>query len=145
MGKSKLPMRQASIQLFGRLTRDPEIKTSDTGKASCGFSLAVERWTGTERVSWFANCRAFGPVAEKFADKARKGMTVFVTGEPYMEEWTAQDGTKKKDLKVFANTVDLLEWPDDGDDRAPREQAPARQRTAEPAAVGVDEDDSLPF
>ena len=145
---TKLPQRQASINLFGRLTRDPELKYAND-KATTGFSIAVERWTGKERVSWFANCRVFGKPAEKFAETARKGDPVYVTGEPYMEDWETKDGEKRKDFKVFVNTVDVLAWPEDGNDQRPasqraREQherhaAPDRQY-AQPA-----DDEECPF
>jgi single stranded DNA-binding protein len=130
MSNAKLPQRQASINLFGRLTRDPEL-TYANDKPTCGFSIAVERWTGKERVSWFANCRVFGKPAEKFAETARKGMPAYVTGEPYMEEWTTKDGEKRKDFKCFVNTVDVLEWPEDDRPASQRAQSQyERSRTA---------------
>lgn len=100
--------------------------------------MAVERWTGKERVSWFANCRVFGKPAEKFAEVARKGDPVYVTGEPYMEDWTTKDGENRKDFKVFVNTVDVLAWPDDGDERPTSSRA--RQQRTETVP-----DDDLPF
>lgn len=132
---AKLPRRQASIQLFGRLTRDPELKYDPEQKPTCGFSVAVERWTGKERVSWFANCRIFGKPAEAFAGSAKKGSPVFVTGEPYMEEWETKEREKRKDFKVFVNTADVLEWADD----APT--PPASQR----ARAMRDAHDDIPF
>lgn len=144
MSNAKLPQRQASINLFGRLTRDPELKFSPDGdrKATAGFSVAVERWTGKERVSWFANCRVFGKPAEKFAETARKGDPVYVTGEPYMEDWTTKDGDKRKDFKVFVNTVDVLAWPEEQQDQRPASQRAraSHERHSEP----IPEDD-LPF
>lgn len=147
MSNTKLPQRQASINLFGRLTHDPELKYAND-KATCGFSIAVERWTGKERVSWFANCRVFGKPAEKFSESARKGDPVYVTGEPYMEDWETREGEKRKDFKVFVNTVDVLAWPDDQPDQRPassraREQherhAPPTRQYAQP------DDDGVPF
>lgn len=137
---AKLPRRQASIQFFGRLTRDPELKFDPQGKATCGFSVAVERWTGKERVSWFANCRVFGKPAEAFAEAAKKGNPVYITGEPYMEGWETKDGEKRKDFKVFVNTADVLEWAEDGD----RQPSRPAQRAARPAPP-VDEDSEIPF
>jgi single-stranded DNA-binding protein len=135
MGKLKFPLRQASIQFFGRITRDPEIKDLG-GKPTCEFSVAVERWNGKERVPSFFNCRAFGLTAEKF--KGAKGDAVYVTGEPYIEKWESKDGEKKEEFKVFVNSVDTLEWPDDGRDEAPR--------TAKAAPVAKpDYDTDIPF
>lgn len=129
---TKLPQRQASINLFGRLTRDPELKYQND-KPTCGFSVAIERWTGKERVSWFANCRVFGKPAEKFAETARKGDPVYVTGEPYMEDWTTKDGEARKDFKVFVNTADVLAWPEDG-------QSSRQRGSSKPQ-----DDDDIPF
>lgn len=137
MSKLKLPQRQASIALFGRLTRDPELTFTQSQTATAGFSVAVDRWDGKQRVSWFANCRAFGKLAEKFADTARKGDPVYVQGEPYMEEWTTKDsGEKRKDFKVFVNSVDLLSWPEENNE--------PRQEPAKKSATAID-DIEIPF
>ena len=137
MGKTKFPQRQAEIRFFGRITRDPEGKYSTDNKLSVGFSVAVERWDGKQRVSSFFNCRAFGLTAEKM--KAVKGDPVYVTGEPYIEKWETKDGEKREGFKVFVNSCDVLEWPDDGRDEAPR------TAKAAPVSAPVDDDDSLPF
>jgi single-strand DNA-binding protein len=143
MANIKLPQRQANVSLFGRLTRDAELKYSDDGKPTCGFSVAVERWTGKERVSWFADCRVFGKAAEKFAADAKKGSPVHIMGEPYLEEWTTKEGEKRKSFKVFVTEASVLEWPDDND----RPQQ-SRQQSAKPKwePKPVDDDGSdLPF
>jgi single-strand DNA-binding protein len=139
MGKLKFPLRQASIQFFGRITRDPEVKFNDAGKPTCGFSVAVERWDGTKRVSSFFNCRAYGITAEKF--KSVKGDPVYVTGEPFIDKWESKEGEKREGFKVFVNSVDTLEWPDDDRDEQPRGRAPQREA---PTTAPAPEDD-LPF
>lgn len=138
MGKLKFPQRQASIQFFGRLTRDPEMKYLEEGKPTCGFSVAVERWNGKERVSSFFNCRAFGITAEKI--KVVKGDAVYVTGEPYIEKWESKQGEKREGFKVFVHSVDTLEWPDDG-----RSEEPPRARAPRPVDSDPIPDDDIPF
>ena len=118
----KFPQRQANMQFHGRLTRDCDKKYDDQGRSTVGFSVAVERWNGKERVSWFANCRMFGKAAERFAQDAKKGAPVYVTGEPYIEDWETKDGEKKQSFKVFVDTASVLEWADEGE-RAPRQTA----------------------
>lgn len=154
---TKMPMRQATIQFFGRLTRDSELKYSDENKPMLGFSVAVDRWNAKEkkREAWFANCRMFGPQCEKFAEQAKKGVAVYVTGEPYMEKWETRDGETREAFKVFVATADTLEWPDDRDGNGnggqrsqqaapPRQAPPAAAPPRQPAQAEIPEDD-IPF
>lgn len=151
---TKMPMRQATIQFFGRLTRDSELKYSLEGKPTLGFSVAVDRWNAKaqKREAWFANCRMFGPQCEKFAEQAKKGVAVYVTGEPYVEDWETDKGEKRRDFKVFVATADTLEWPDDGNGGQRSQQAapprwaaaPPRQPAPRPAQAYIPEDD-IPF
>lgn len=152
---TKFPMRQASIQFFGRITRDAELKYSPTdNKPMLGFSVAVDRWNAKEkkREAWFANCRMFGPQCEKFAEQAKKGVPVYVTGEPYMEKWETREGEMREAFKVMVQNADTLEWSDDGNggqrsqQAAPPRQAaaPPRQPAPQPAQAEIPDDD-IPF
>lgn len=59
------------IILTGRLTRDPELKTGQSGKAYARFTLAVERPMQKDETD-FINCVAFGKTAELIGEYLRK-------------------------------------------------------------------------
>lgn len=77
------------INLVGRLTKDPEIKYAQTGKAVCKITLAVKK-AGSEGAN-FINCVAFDKTAETIANYVAKGRELAVTGslenqKPYEKE-----------------------------------------------------------
>lgn len=83
-----------TVVLMGRLTRDPEIRYSQTGTAVARFNLAVNRRFSREGEpgSDFINCIAFGKSAE-FAEKYfRKGLKIVIRGRIQTGSYTNRDG-----------------------------------------------------
>ena len=106
------------VTLTGRLTRDPEVKFSQAGKAVARFAVVTSRrvkdrqtgeWSDSDVTFW--DCVAFGELAVNIADSLEKGTAVIVTGHASQEEWTSKDGEKRKSLKVVAEDVAAsLRW-----------------------------------
>ena len=67
------------ITLIGRLTKDPELKYSQSGKAFCRFSVAVPKEFNRSETDYF-DCVAWNKVAEIIADYLRKGKKIAVQG-----------------------------------------------------------------
>lgn len=81
------------ISIHGRLTRDPELKTSQTGSEYCKFSVAVDRFDGKEKKTDFFNCTAFGKTGVAINQYMTKGREICVVGS--MESNTVEkDGNK---------------------------------------------------
>jgi len=100
------------VTLTGRLTRDPDLKFSQAGKAVARFSVVTSRrvkdqqtgeWSDSDVTYW--DCVAFGELASNITDSLTKGTGVIVTGHASQEEWTTKDGEKRKSLKVVAEDV----------------------------------------
>ena len=70
-----------SITIHGRLTRDPELKTSQAGTEFCKFSIASDRYNGKEKVVDFFDCTAFGAKGVAISKFIRKGQDIVVVGE----------------------------------------------------------------
>lgn len=120
------------VVIEGNLTKDPEMRYTPTGKALTEFSVAVNEGTGDKRTTEFIDCVAWEPFAEPFAERARKGMRVTVTGKLHTETWTdRQTQQKRKATKVKCYSVAI------------HERAVAAARPAE--APTEDEFDDLPF
>ena len=101
-----------SVTLRGRLTRDPEMRYSGSGKCVTKFAVVTSRrfkndqsgeWEDRDTTFW--DCVAFGQLAENCAESLEKGTAVVVTGNAAQEEWTTKEGEKRKSMKVVAEDV----------------------------------------
>lgn len=119
-----------SVVLMGRLVRDPEIRTTASGKSVCSFSLAVERdfQRSEEKTADYFDCVAWGKTAE-FIDKYfRKGRMIAVVGRIQTRTYTDKDGNKRQAMEVVAEKVSFT-----GEKAEPSEQKPSRIEGYEPA------------
>jgi single-strand binding protein len=133
------------VILMGRLTRDPELRTTTTGKSVVNFSLAVDKG-GQDAGTDFFEIVAWEKLAELIQQYLSKGRRCLVQGRLSQRQWE-QDGQKRSRIEVMANDVTFLDGPNSGSDGA---GAPASQ-PASPApqadAVVDDEIDlsDIPF
>ena len=110
------------VILGGNLTRDPQLSYTPNQTAIVDFGMAVNRkWTkdGQEHEEvCFVDCFAFGKTAENINKFFSKGQSIFVEGRLTLDQWTAQDGTKRSKHKVnvqsFQFIGDKQEKPDTG-------------------------------
>lgn len=97
--------------LIGRLTRDPELRTTTSGISSTSFTVAVSRtYTNQngERETDFINCVAWRKQAENIAKYCKKGSQVAVEGRIQTRSYDAQDGTKRYVTEILADNVTFL-------------------------------------
>ena len=134
------------VILKGRLTRDPELKRTNSDIAMCRFSLAVDRRysKGEERVCDFIDCKAWRQTAEAIAKYLTKGREMLVEGELNIEKWE-KDGQKRQTAVVTVQSFEFC---------GSKEDAPHREQThEEPKEEAVDlsdfgeviSDGDLPF
>lgn len=100
------------VILIGRLTRDPELRYTPSGKAVANFSLAVDRarQSGSgERETDFIDIVVWERQAEICAQYLGKGRLVAVEGRLQIRSYDAQDGTRRKAAEVVAQSVRFLE------------------------------------
>lgn len=107
--------QQNSVSVIGRLTKDPEIRRTTSSKSVCKFDIAIsssfkDKVTGEWKDGdpTFIPIVVWGELAEKLADKIKKGMPVLVEGRLQTNSWTTTDGTKKSRLEVIASRVQIL-------------------------------------
>ena len=133
------------ITIMGRLTKDPELRRTNTGTAVASFTLAVDRDFGDKETD-FIDCVAWRQTAE-FVDKYfTKGKMAIVSGRLQIRSWTDKDGNKRKTAEVVADQVyfgDSKKESDSGHTGfVPNDKLPA------PASDFVllhDDDEQLPF
>lgn len=98
-------------EALGRLTRDPEVRYSQSGTAVARFSLAVDRRFAKEgeKQADFFNITAFGKLGE-FAEKyLKKGTKIALVGRLQQDEYTNRDGQKVTTLGVIAEEIEFCE------------------------------------
>ena len=102
------------VVLVGHLTRDVEIRYSQTGTAFGKVGIATSRkWksqTGEQKDEvMFIDLTFFGRTAEIANQYLRKGSKVLVDGRLVLEQWTAQDGTKRSKHAVTVENLQMLD------------------------------------
>ena len=99
-----------SINLIGRLTRDPELDETKGGTAVCRIRLAIPRRKkdGKDQGAVFVNVVAYGGQATASADYLTKGRQVAISGRLEYREWTGQDGSPHSVHEVVADHVEFL-------------------------------------
>lgn len=130
------------VVLVGRLARDPELRSTNTGKSVCDFSLAVSKrikpTDGSPDADFF-RVTAWDKTAEYVAKYLSKGRLVAVDGRLQSRKYTASDGSNREVVEVIADNVQGLDRPREDGGAA---GAPAASGTAK---VDADLDEYDPF
>lgn len=137
------------VVLMGRLTADPELRTTPNGISVTSFSIAVDRAyqkAGTERQTDFINCVAWRQTAEFITKYFQKGSMIAVNGTLQQRSYTDKDGNKRTAYDVVIDNASFCGSKADGSAR-PRSDEPASFSNA---GMGDFEeitmsDDDLPF
>lgn len=136
------------IFLMGRLTRDPELRRTQTGTPVASFSLAVDRdfkdkATG-ERSTDFIDVVAWRQTAEFVSRYFTKGRMAVVEGRLQIRDWTDKEGGKRRSAEVIADGIYFA-----GAKAAPPSEGNADEGTLPPPPAGdlqdLDDDGELPF
>ena len=136
-----------NINLIGRLTKDPEIRYTQTQKAVCEFNLAVNR-IGQEQAD-FITCVVWEKQAENLNKYQDKGSLIAVSGALRVDKYQTQEGENRYKTYVLANNIEYLESKSNNKE----EQKPAnnQQNETDPFTTfgqengtGITED-GLPF
>ncbi len=97
------------IVLMGRLTRDPELRHTQSGIPVVSFSLAVDRdyknRESGERETDFIDIVAWRNTAEFASKYLSKGRMIVVEGRLQIREWTDRDGGKRRSAEVVADNI----------------------------------------
>lgn len=137
------------IIIMGRLTRDPELRRTQSGTAVAGFALAVDRdfkdqATGERGVD-FIDCVAWGHTGEFASRYFTKGRMAVVQGRLQLRDWTDRDGNKRRSAEVVVEQMYFGDSKrDEGGARAGRYQPRVTEPEDEFAELEGDDGD-LPF
>ena len=136
------------VVLVGRLTRDAELKYTNTGTAIGKFSIAVNRrkrsgdqWT--DEVSYF-DIVLWGKTAEALNQYLQKGKQIAVSGELRQNRWE-QDGQNRSKVEIIANNVQLLGGSGGRNDGQANRPAPQDSASSDTGSYSDDFEDDIPF
>lgn len=102
--------------ILGRLTRDPEVRTTTSGRNVTVLGVATNRsWTdqngAKQEVVEYHNCVFWGKIGEIAAQYLSKGRRVYIEGRLQTRDWTGQDGVKRTRTEIIADNMIMLDGP----------------------------------
>ena len=102
--------------ILGRLTRDPELRSTTSGKTVATLSVATNRvWSDQsgqkQEQSEFHNCVLWGKLADIAGQYLSKGRRVYVEGRIQTRDWVGTDGVKKYRTELVADNLIMLDGP----------------------------------
>lgn len=144
-----------SISIMGRLSSDPQLRRTASGKAVASFSIACERdfknqQTGEKEVD-FIECVAWGGTAEMVEKYFHKGQMAVATGRLQLRDWTDKNGQKRRTAEILVNSIYFCGSKESGTQAiygADNGYSTPAYQTPAPAANFVeleDDDAQLPF
>lgn len=138
------------VCIAGRLTRDPELRTTQSGVSVCSFSIACDRdfadKATNERECDFIDCVAWRGAGEFVAKNFNKGRMICVSGRLQMRKWTDKDGNNRVSAEILAENCYFADSkrPDGNNQTASNYAAPADPVPADFAAL-TEVDGDFPF
>lgn len=106
------------VTLVGRVVRDIEVKTTNSGKEVASFAIAIDGY-GKGAPANFIDCVAWNKAAEILAQYATKGKQIGVSGRLQTRPWEDKEGKKRKATEVVIDQFQLLGSKGDGSNAAP--------------------------
>ena len=148
------------VIMTGNLTRDPELRSTNSGTPVCGLRIACNTRRKDGSGNWvdkpnYFDVTVWGAQGENCANYLSKGRPVAIEGRLDWSEWEAKDGSgKRSKVEIIANTVQFLGSREGGGENGgrftPQSDVPADTGDFEPAPMGggsggSQQDDDIPF
>jgi single-strand DNA-binding protein len=101
------------VIIMGNLTRDPQLSYLPSQTAVVEFGLATSRkWRDREgqdrEDTCFVDCRSYGKQAETIAKYCQKGRPLLIEGRLQLDQWEAQDGSKRSKHRIFVESFTFV-------------------------------------
>ncbi len=139
-------MNLNKVMLIGNLTKDPETKSTTTGRTVTTFSIATNRmWTDQDgqkqQKTEFHNIVAWGKLADICSQYLKKGSLIYAEGRLETRSWDGQDGIKRYRTEIILENMQM--GPRTGSSSAPTQQT-SEEIPTPPAEEEIKIDD-IPF
>lgn len=136
------------IFIMGRLTRDPELRTTNSGTSVASFSLAVDRnYKGAdgEKETDFIDCVAWRSTAEFAAKYFTKGRMAVLEGRLQIRPWTDKEGNNRRSAEVIVDNMYFGDSKRDGDTGGARPASGPVNVSANDWQEADEDEGDLPF
>lgn len=137
------------VMLMGHMTRDCEVRVSQSGMQIGKFGLAINRRVptkdgGGKEETCFVDCTSFGKTAELISEYVKKGDPLFVEGRLHLNEWVDREtNAKRTKLEVVVENMQFVSTRGGKEKAAaPKAKAPPKQPEAEAEEPNFDD---IPF
>lgn len=127
------------ITIMGRLTKDPELRRTNSGKAVTSFTVACDR-DMDRGVADFFDCVAWSGTAEFVSKYFTKGQLCVVEGRMQFRDWTDKNGNNRRSAELVVNNIYFASKREDNNNSFVAPKEPANNY-----AVINDDDGELPF
>ncbi len=140
-----------NVTLVGRLTKDAELKYTPANQAVAQFTLAVNRTfknANGDREADFINCVIWRQAAENFANFAKKGALIGITGRIQTRNYENQQGQRVYITEVIAENFQMLESRNQQQEQQQGQATQQQAKQPDPFSGGTPmdlNDDDLPF
>lgn len=136
--------------ILGRVTRDPEVRSTTSGQSVCTLSVATNRsWTdsaGTKQEkSEFHNCVLWGKLADIAGQYVTKGRRIYLEGRTETRDWTDQAGVKKYRTEIVVENMIMLDGPRGSEGGSPTGHSAASSNPNPPAVEEEIKVEDIPF
>jgi single-strand DNA-binding protein len=130
-----------SVNIIGRLTRDPELRSTAGGTSVCKLRVAYDQGKNS---TGYIDVAVFEKPGEDCAQYLVKGQEVGISARLQWREWDASDGSGKRQAhELIAHRVDFLRKPKDAD--SVESDVPADDTEMAAVAAGAGGDEDIPF
>lgn len=133
--------------LGGRLTSDPEVKTTQSGTPVCSFSIAVNRRGAKDgqQQSDFITCVAWKERAELIGKYFHKGSSICIVGELQTRKWQDNNGNNRSATEVIVNEVCFVDSKSDNHSASTTYMPDVYKNEPKPSFADMDDDSDIPF
>lgn len=147
------------VFIMGRLTRDPELRYTQSNTPVASFTLAVDRdykGQNREKLTDFIDCVAWRSTGEFVSKHFTKGRAAVVEGRLQLRDWQDNNGNKRRSAEVVADNVYFGDSKRDGDNGNRQSSGQQSYNSPPPTAnseysdygggfAPLDDDGELPF
>tara|TARA_Y100001963_G_scaffold64958_1_gene90438 strand:- start:799 stop:1203 length:405 start_codon:yes stop_codon:yes gene_type:complete len=117
-----------SATIVGRLGQDPDMRETSHGTV-CSVSVAADKGYGQNKQTTWVKLSAWRGLGDTLL-KLTKGCRVAASGELYEDSWTDSNDVEHKRLKLDANKITVIDWPEHAGAKPPANAEPAPKKAA---------------
>jgi len=137
-----------NIQIHGRLTKDPEMRQTQSGVSVCNFTVAVDRnYTrqGEDRQTDFFDCVGWRGLADMICKYFNKGKEIVLSGEMQSRKWQDKDGNNRTSWEIQVGNVDFCGSKGNGNSEPAYSEPDFGPADNEEVPFGPADNEEVPF